>query len=87
MFRRVPPFFLKVEVGELYEACLGIGSRILILLNQKPRIGIEAGKGRGGGFKLFIYKYQACPLQLFPPWSHSYFKKSGVSESCTITYD
>lgn len=40
-----------------------IGTRLCLLLNQKLWIAERQAKG---GFKLFIYKYQALPLQLFP---------------------
>lgn len=41
---------------------IGIGNRLCRLLNQKLRIAERQAKR---GFKLFIYKYQAYPLQLF----------------------
>ncbi len=42
---------------------LRIGNRLCLLLNQKLWIAERQAKR---GFKLFIYKYQAYPLQLFP---------------------
>lgn len=65
-------FNLEQGFSRIILNVLRIGIRFLFLLNQKPWIAARQAKG---GFKLFIYKYQAYPLQLFPPESVIHIKK------------